>query len=278
MPKSASEASGTKSIGEPTMVWHIAQTLWTATSLAGAIFWAGAAAAFIFLTAVFRVGHGRRKSSGSGISKTLATFYREEKRNLLQVSLSTAAARRLDAKFGSIVRRMLLVVGAASFPKSTLSSLRARTTPPGLSSLPTHVRVSMRAPVEELHVEELGAEAPLAELARLVARLGAECPWTRAQNTTDVVRYTRAELLEVEQAASRSSHELGDEANAEELADEQTDELTDELGDVLFNALLLIEVARRERPQLSVDTSAAAAVRKLRRRAPHLSNRDPTSS
>ena len=151
-------------------------------------------------------------------------------------------------------------------------------TPPGLSSLPTHVRVSMRAPVEELRVEELGAEAPLAELARLVARLGTECPWTRAQNTTDVVRYTRAELLEVEQAASRSSHELGDEANAEELADEQTDELTDELGDVLFNALLLIEVARRERPQLSVDTSAAAAVRKLRRRAPHLSNRDPTSS
>ena len=60
MPKSASEASGTKSIGEPTMVWHIAQTLWTATSLAGAIFWAGAAAAFIFLTAVFRVGTAKR--------------------------------------------------------------------------------------------------------------------------------------------------------------------------------------------------------------------------
>ena len=145
------------------------------------------------------------------------------------------------------------------------------------------MRVSMLAPVEEL-----GVEAPLAELTRLVARLGTECPWTRAQNTTDVVRYTRAELLEVEQAASRSSQlglagadEPGDEAG-EELADELTnelaDELTDELGDVLFNALLLIEVARRERPQLSVDTSAAAAVRKLRRRAPHLSNRDPTSS
>ena len=117
-----------------------------------------------------------------------------------------------------------------------------------------HVRVSMLAPAEEL---ALNGETPLAELARLVARLGAECPWTRAQNTSDVVRYTRAELLEVEQAASRSWSEAE--------AGEQTDELADELGDVLFNALLLIEVARRERPQLSVDTSAAAAVCKLRR-------------
>ena len=117
----------------------------------------------------------------------------------------------------------------------------------------------MLAPAEELRFEQapLDGETPLAELARLVARLGAECPWTRAQNTSDVVRYTRAELLEVEQAASRSWSEAE--------AGEQTDELADELGDVLFNALLLIEVARRERPQLSVDTSAAAAVRKLRR-------------
>ena len=169
---------------------------------------------------------------------------------------------------------MLLVVGAASFTSSTRSSLRARTTPCH-SRLPTHVRVSMLAPVEELGVEE-----PLAELTRLVARLGTECPWTRAQNTTDVVRYTRAELLEVEQASCRSS-QLGL-TGAEELAGEQTDELTDaltdELGDVLFNALLLIEVARRERPQLSVDASATAAVRKLRRRAPHLFNSSPSPS
>ena len=154
--------------------------------------------------------------------------------------------------------------GAASFTISTVSSLRARTTP-RRSGLPTHgfqhVRVSMLAPAEELRFEDapLDGEMPLAELAHLVARLGAECPWTRAQNTSDVLRYMRAELLEVEQAASRS----GSEAEAE--AGEQTDELADELGDVLFNALLLIEVARRERPQLSVDTSAAAAVRKLRR-------------
>ena len=153
------------------------------------------------------------------------------------------------------------VFAAASFAISTVSSLRARPTPP--RRLPTHgfqhVRVSMLAPAEELRFEDapLDGEAPLAELARLVTRLGAECPWTRAQNTSDVVRYTRAELLEVEQAASRSWSEAE--------AGEQTDELADELGDVLFNALLLIEVARRERPQLSVDTSAAAAVRKLRR-------------
>ena len=144
---------------------------------------------------------------------------------------------------------------APSFAISTVSSLRARTTPRRSTTHGfQHVRVSMLAPAEEL---ALNGETPLAELARLVARLGAECPWTRAQNTSDVVRYTRAELLEVEQAASRSWSEAE--------AGEQTDELADELGDVLFNALLLIEVARRERPQLSVDTSAAAAVRKLRR-------------
>ena len=150
---------------------------------------------------------------------------------------------------------LLTVFSATSFTISTVSSLRARTTPRRSTTHGfQHVRVSMLAPAEEL---ALNGETPLAELARLVARLGAECPWTRAQNTSDVVRYTRAELLEVEQAASRSWSEAE--------AGEQTDELADELGDVLFNALLLIEVARRERPQLSVDTSAAAAVRKLRR-------------
>ena len=127
----------------------------------------------------------------------------------------------------------LSVFSEASFTISTVSSLRARTTP--RRSMPTHgyqhVRVSMLAPAEEL---ALNGETPLAELARLVARLGAECPWTRAQNTSDVVRYTRAELLEVEQAASRSWSEAE--------AGEQTDELADELGDVLLNALLLIEV------------------------------------
>ena len=149
----------------------------------------------------------------------------------------------------------LTVFAAPSFAISTVSSLRARTTPRRSTTHGfQHVRVSMLARAEEL---ALNGETPLAELARLVARLGAECPWTRAQNTSDVVRYTRAELLEVEQAASRSWSEAE--------AGEQTDELADELGDVLFNALLLIEVARRERPQHSVDTSAAAAVRKLRR-------------
>ena len=155
---------------------------------------------------------------------------------------------------------LLSVFSAASFTISTVSSLKARTTPRRSTTHGfQHVRVSMLAPAEELRFEDapLNGETPLAELARLVARLGAECPWTRAQNTSDVVRYTRAELLEVEQAASRSWSEAE--------AGEQTDELADELGDVLFNALLLIEVARRERPQLSVDTSAAAAVRKLRR-------------
>eukprot|EP00964_Phaeocystis_antarctica_P068752 scaffold41668_cov63-Phaeocystis_antarctica.AAC.2 len=80
MPRSASDASGTNSIGEPTMLWHMDQTLMTA-SLAGVLFWAGAAAASIFLRlccscapVVGRFRCARTFSRADGISQTLAPF------------------------------------------------------------------------------------------------------------------------------------------------------------------------------------------------------------
>ena len=45
---------------------------------------------------------------------------------------------------------------------------------------------------------------------------------------------------------------------------------------LILTYLLLIEVARRERPQLSVHASAAAAVRKLRRPRQYVSRSNPS--
>ena len=95
-----------------------------------------------------------------------------------------------------------------------------------------------------------------------VTRLGEECPWTQVQEVGDVIGYTQAELLEAQQAVGAA----------------EADELVDELGDVLFNTLLLIEVARRERPQVSLDVCAEAAVRKLRRRTPYLFGGPPATT
>jgi XTP/dITP diphosphohydrolase len=103
---------------------------------------------------------------------------------------------------------------------------------------------------------------PVDELADIVTRLGEECPWTQAQEVGDVIGYAQAELLEAQQAVGAA----------------EADELVDELGDVLFNTLLLIEVARRERPQVSLDMCAEAAVRKLRRRTPYLFGGPPATT
>jgi XTP/dITP diphosphohydrolase len=103
---------------------------------------------------------------------------------------------------------------------------------------------------------------PVDELADIVTRLGEECPWTQVQEVGDVIGYTQAELLEAQQAVGAA----------------EADELVDELGDVLFNTLLLIEVARRERPQVSLDMCAEAAVRKLRRRTPYLFGGPPATT
>ena len=77
-------------------------------------------------------------------------------------------------------------------------------------------------------------------LVQLVERLGAECPWTKQQDCHDMIYYTRKELLEVEDVFRGASKGRG----SVDAAD-----LTKELGDVLFGALMMIEVTRRNHSQ-----------------------------
>ena len=98
-------------------------------------------------------------------------------------------------------------------------------------------------------------------LVQLVERLGAECPWTKQQDCHDMIYYTRKELLEVEDVFRGASKGRG----SVDAAD-----LTKELGDVLFDALMMIEVTRRNHSQVSINACAASALDKLRRRAPYM--------
>jgi len=93
-------------------------------------------------------------------------------------------------------------------------------------------------------------------LATLVGRLGRECPWTKSQNTADMLYWTRKECLEVEDVL-RTKEVDGD-------------ELTKELGDVLFDVLMMIEVSGRDRPAITLESCAASACSKLKRRSPYL--------
>ena len=93
-------------------------------------------------------------------------------------------------------------------------------------------------------------------LATLVGRLGRECPWTKSQNTADMLYWTRKECLEVEDVL-RTKEVDGD-------------ELTKELGDVLFDVLMMIEVSGRDRPAITLESCATSACRKLKRRSPYL--------
>ena len=96
----------------------------------------------------------------------------------------------------------------------------------------------------------------LAALASHVDRLGVVCPWTRQQKASDMMYYLRSEILEVEK----------------ELRQDTVDgeALSKELGDVLFDALMLIEVAKRDHPKVSLDACTASACAKLRRRCPYI--------
>ena len=98
--------------------------------------------------------------------------------------------------------------------------------------------------------------ATLAELTSHISRLGVECPWTRRQRTLDMIFYLRKELIEVEEEMRRDSVD--------------GPALAKELGDVLFDALMLIEVTRREHAEVSLDACAASACSKLRRRCPYI--------
>jgi NTP pyrophosphatase (non-canonical NTP hydrolase) len=103
---------------------------------------------------------------------------------------------------------------------------------------------------------DMSSTNSLDTLATLVGRLGRECPWTKSQNTADMLYWTRKECLEVEDVL-RTKEVDGD-------------ELTKELGDVLFDVLMMIEVSGRDRPAITLESCAASACSKLKRRSPYL--------
>ncbi len=108
-------------------------------------------------------------------------------------------------------------------------------------------------------------EVNLNSLTANVGALGVECPWTRRQKTADMLFYLRKELLEVE----------------EELRKPKVDgaALANELGDVLFDALMLIEVTKRDHPaEVNLEACAASACAKLRRRCPYIFGGSPAST
>ena len=100
-------------------------------------------------------------------------------------------------------------------------------------------------------------------LESLVHRLGRECPWTRAQDASDMIYHTRKELLEVEEVF-RDAKRRGDSSAPD------SKELTKELGDVLFDVLMLIEVTSREHQGVSLEACKASACAKVRKRCPYI--------
>jgi NTP pyrophosphatase (non-canonical NTP hydrolase) len=103
--------------------------------------------------------------------------------------------------------------------------------------------------------------ARLLELAAIVSRLQAVCPWTKEQSAADMLAFTREELTETEEALAKMA--MGGGAVAE------TRHLESELGDVLFDAMMLIEACARDHGTASLEAVCEGAVVKLRRRAPY---------
>ena len=104
-------------------------------------------------------------------------------------------------------------------------------------------------------------ETTPAGLAAIVSRLGKECPWTKKQDTHDMIYHARKELLEVEdvfRSAKRDGKGL------------DTHALTKELGDVLFDVMMMIEVTSREHPAVTLEACTASACQKVRKRCPYI--------
>ncbi|KAJ1629320.1 hypothetical protein T492DRAFT_1011621 [Pavlovales sp. CCMP2436] len=108
-----------------------------------------------------------------------------------------------------------------------------------------------------------GSGARLLELAAVVSRLQAVCPWTQAQGSASMLAFTRTELVETEEAMAASSGAVGV-AHAEATA-----HLESELGDVLFDVLMLIEACSKDHGTGGLERVCSASVAKLRRRAPY---------
>ena len=109
----------------------------------------------------------------------------------------------------------------------------------------------------------------LSKLSSMVHALGCDCPWTKAQRTDDMIFWARKELIEVEEVL-RTSRGAGGMASGPRPINNS--ELIKELGDVLFDTLMMIQVASAEFPDsgVSLEACAASACAKVKRRCPYI--------
>ncbi|HET9501413.1 MAG TPA: MazG family protein [Marmoricola sp.] len=98
-----------------------------------------------------------------------------------------------------------------------------------------------------------GDQPPLLELAEVMRRLRAECPWKSAQTHASLTRYLLEETYEVVEAI-----ETGDAAH-----------LREELGDLLLQVYFHAAIAAED-GEYDVQDVAAGLVEKLVRRNPHV--------
>ncbi|MBW8750927.1 MAG: MazG family protein [Propionibacteriales bacterium] len=101
----------------------------------------------------------------------------------------------------------------------------------------------------------------LLELVEVMARLRRECAWKAGQTHESLARYLLEETYETLEAI-----EVGDDAH-----------LREELGDLLLQILFHAVIAE-EQGRFDIDDVAADLVVKLRRRNPHVFDRDSSAS
>jgi MazG family protein len=107
---------------------------------------------------------------------------------------------------------------------------------------------------EDHHIDP---NAPATDrLVRLIRILRGEngCPWDKEQSISDVLPDIIAEAYELQWAHQRHSRE----------------EMLDELGDVLFLVCFAIGILQEEDESVSLESIAARAYDKIRRRHPHV--------
>ena len=93
------------------------------------------------------------------------------------------------------------------------------------------------------------------ELVAIVEKLRSEdgCPWDREQSLEDWISYLLEEAEELAEAAEKK----------------KAQDLKEELGDVLYLVVMIAQVAR-ERKMFSLEEVIEGAVKKMKRRHPHV--------
>jgi XTP/dITP diphosphohydrolase len=113
----------------------------------------------------------------------------------------------------------------------------------------------------EVRLTKTPGVSALTELVELMARLRRECAWKAGQTHESLARYLLEETYETLEAI-----EVGDDAH-----------LREELGDLLLQILFHAVIAE-EQGRFDIDDVAADLVVKLRRRNPHVFDRDSSGS